>query len=151
VVMGFVELAVAFKFLRTADVSWGWGVFTYDAVLAVWSACCIGAAVYLLGFIVLPHDEKEERIGVGRLLWALLFLTLGIFFAAGVAGRPMPAVVESFVIPAGTGPSGVVETGGGKPSGGHEELAWIENDLAKALAKAKAEKKPVFIDFTGVG
>jgi thiol:disulfide interchange protein len=158
VVMGFVELAVAFKFLRTADVALGWDLFSYPLVLAIWAACCAGAALYLLGKIVLPHDEPGERIGVGRLLGALLFLALAMLFAAGVAGRRMPIVVESFLIPDGAGgPAGAVETGGGsgggggEPAGGHAELAWIENDLARGLAEAKAQGKPVFLDFTGVG
>jgi thiol:disulfide interchange protein DsbD len=132
VVMGFVEVAAAFKFLRAADLYLQWGVFSYELVLAVWVACAIGAALYLLGFIVLPHDTKVEGIGVARLLWAVGFLSSALFLLPGMFGRDIPAYIESFIIPD-------VKAG-----------SWIENDLPAALGLAHASKKPVFVDFSGV-
>jgi len=147
VVMGFVEVAAAFKFLRNADTLWGWGVFSFELVLAVWVACALGAALYLLGFIVLPHDTKTEGIGVGRLLWALLFLACALFLAPGLFDRKIPSYVESFII------REPVETAdaGGKPKGGGDSLPWILNDLDLALKTAQTEGRPVFVDFTGHG
>jgi thiol:disulfide interchange protein DsbD len=144
VVMGFVEVAAAFKFLRAADMLWGWGFFSFEVVLAIWIACCIGSFLYLLGFIILPHDTKLEGIGVGRLLWALAFLSAGLFLVPGLFGRRIPPLVESFIIR---------EDAEAGESGGTEEAAlrWIKNDLDAALAEAKAAGKPVFVDFTGFG
>ena len=133
VVMGFVEVAAAFKFLRAADTIWGWEVFSFELVLAVWIACALGAAFYLLGFVVLPHDTKADSIGVARLLWALLFLSFGLFLLPGLSGRRIPAFVESFIIR------------------GDEGEGWIRNDLPRALEEARKHGKPVFVDFTGFG
>jgi len=147
VVMGFVEVAAAFKFLRNADMLWDWGVFSFEIVLAVWIACALGAALYLLGFVVLPHDTKPEGIGVARLLWALAFLAAAVFLAPGLFGRRIPAYLESFII-RDDAEAAPAATDGGKPETG---LRWIRNDLDAALAEAKRTGRPVFVDFTGFG
>jgi thiol:disulfide interchange protein len=146
VVMGFVEVAAAFKFLRNAFTAFGSEALSFEMVLAVWIACALGAALYLLGFIVLPHDTKPEGIGVGRLLWALLFLACGVFLVPGLFGRRIPAYVESFIIR----PEETADAGG-RPKGGGDSLPWILNDLDLALKTAQAEGRPVFVDFTGHG
>ncbi len=140
VVMGFVEVAAAFKFLRAADLNWEWGVFSYGLVLSIWVACALGCALYLFGYVVLPHDTKVESIGVGRLLAAVLFLASGLYLLPGVFDRPLPAFIEGFILPdAREGSSG--------------EIDWkrFEDDLDGAMAEARATGRPVFIDFTGVG
>ncbi len=148
VVMGFVEVAAAFKFLRAADMLWGWGFFSFDLVLAVWIACALGAFLYLLGFIVLPHDTKLEGIGVQRLLWALAFLAAALFLLPGLFGRRINPFVESFII---REDGETADAGGG--GGGTEKasLRWIKNDLDAALAEAKRTGRPLFVDFTGFG
>jgi cytochrome c biogenesis protein CcdA len=153
VVMGFVEVAAAFKFLRGADQLLGWGIFSFEAVLAIWVACSVGASAYLLGWIVLPHDTKPESIGVGRLLWALAFLATGLALLPGLFGRRIPPVVESFIIrddggegAAAPGPGNGAENG---KAPGHGRLLWIRNDLDAAMAEARATGRPVFLDFTG--
>ncbi len=133
VVMGFVEVAAAFKFLRAADTVWHWDVFSFEFVLAIWIACALGAFLYLLGFVVLPHDTRLESVGVGRLLWALLFLACGVFLVPGLFGRDLPAYVQGFIIRDA------------------DERDWILNDLDYALHEAKERGKPVFVDFTGFG
>lgn len=150
VVMGFVEVAAAFKFLRNADMIWDWGVFSFELVLAVWIACALGAALYLLGFVVLPHDTKPEGIGVARLLWALAFLASAVFLVPGLFGRRIPAYLEAFIIRDDVEASVAVPNGGG---GGETVRGprWIRNDLDAALAEAKRAGKPVFVDFTGFG
>lgn len=147
VVMGFVEVAAAFKFLRAADQLWDWGFFSFELVLAIWIACSLGAFLYLLGFVVLPHDTKAEGIGVGRLLWALAFLAAALFMVPGLFGRRLPAFVESFIIR-----DAVADAGGGTGTGGERAgLPWIRNDLDAALAEARSTGRPVFVDFTGFG
>ncbi|MHC4822036.1 MAG: protein-disulfide reductase DsbD family protein, partial [Planctomycetota bacterium] len=98
VVMGFVEVAAAFKFLRAADRIWEWGFFSFDLVLSIWVACALLAGLYLLGYIVLPHDTKPESIGVPRLLWAIVFIASAVFMIPGLFGRPLPPFIESFII-----------------------------------------------------
>jgi thiol:disulfide interchange protein DsbD len=136
VVMGFVEVAAAFKFVRAADMLWGWGLFSFELVLGIWIACALGAALYLFDVFRFPHDTKPERLGLGRPAWAILFLAAAGLLAPGLAGRRISPVVESFIIRE-------EEEGQGG--------SWIRNDLDKALAEAKEHGKPVFVDFTGFG
>src|SRR5262249_23378265 len=73
VTMGFIELALAMKFLGNADVSWNPGnprLFTYDTVLCAWIALSFACGLYLIGVFRLPHDEPVDHIGVLRLLFA---------------------------------------------------------------------------------
>ncbi|HEU4395504.1 MAG TPA: cytochrome c biogenesis protein CcdA [Planctomycetota bacterium] len=147
VVMGFVEVAAAFKFLRAADQLWDWGLFSFEVVLAIWVACALGAAIYLLGFLPFPGEEKPEKLGLPRLGWALAFAGSAVYLFPGLFGRPLPAYVESFIIRDEVAAS-VAVPNGGKPEHG---LSWIRNDLDAALAEAKAAGKPVFVDFTGFG
>jgi thiol:disulfide interchange protein len=141
VVMGFLELAAALKFLRTAElrVFPTPQYFTYDIVLGGWVAISAACGLYLLNVYRLPHDEEKPNIGVPRLLFALLFLGLSLYLAPGLlkgpdgkAQRPSGVVyawVESFLLP--------------------ESQPW-PTDLSDAIARSKASGKPVFVDFTGV-
>jgi len=133
VVMGFVEVAAAFKFLRAADMLWGWGLFSFELVLAIWIACALGAALYLARVLRFPHDAGAGRPGMGRLLGALLFLASAAYLVPGLFDRKLPAFLESFIIREA------------------EDEYWIHNDLPKALEEAKEHGKPVFVDFTGFG
>jgi thiol:disulfide interchange protein DsbD len=150
VVMAFLELAAALKFFRTAEL----GVFsppeyfTYDLVLGGWVAICVACGLYLFNLYRLPHDEERPSIGVMRLLFALLFLGLGVYLLPalfkgpdGKAQRPSGAVfawVDAFLL----------------PDPGRSDLEW-GTDLRDALLRARQEglntgrPRPVFIDFTG--
>jgi thiol:disulfide interchange protein DsbD len=153
-VMGFLELAAAFKFFRTAEI----GLtprpeyFTYDLVMAAWVVIAVACGAYLLGLYRLPHDEEEKsRVGVPRLLFALAFLGLGAYLLPamfktgdGRGQRPGGVVyawIDAFLLPE---PS---PTGAG-------ELPW-GSDLKAALDKARREtlatgqRRFVFVDFTG--
>lgn len=142
VAMGFLEVAAAMKFLSNVDLIWKWGIFTRPVVLAIWIAIFGILAVYLLGKFQLPHDSKPERIGAFRLMSAVASLAVGFFLLTGLFGAKL-GELESFLPPD-------LENNSAKIFGGKEEkLTWIDNDLEKALAKAKAENKRVFIDFTG--
>ena len=142
VAMGFLEVAAAMKFVSNVDLIWKWGIFTRPVVLAIWIALFGVLAVYLLGKFQLPHDSKPERIGAFRLMSAVVSLAVSFFLLTGLFGAKL-GELESFLPPD-------LETNSAKFSGGTEnKLKWIENDLDKALAQAKAENKRVFIDFTG--
>lgn len=143
VVMGFLELAAALKFLRTAELRIfpTPQYFTYDVVLGAWVAISAACGLYLLNLFRLPHDEEQPHIGVPRLLFALFFLGLAIYLAPGLMRgpdgkpqRPAGAVyawVEAFLLPE------AIEEG------------W-STDLPETLAAARKSGKPVFVDFTGV-
>src|SRR5262249_36501180 len=82
VVMGFIEVAAAFKFLSIADAALNPGNprwFTYDTVLCSWIALSAACGFYLLGLFRLPHDTPQEHIGVPRLLFAMTFLGLSLY------------------------------------------------------------------------
>jgi thiol:disulfide interchange protein len=150
VVMGFLELAAALKFFRTAELRWFSPpeYFTYDVVIAGWVAICFACGLYLLNAYRLPHDEEKPNIGVPRLVIAVTFLGLGVYLAPALMKGPdgkqirpngvVFAWVDAFLLP---DPTGADEYG---------------TDLAAALDKSRkeAEKsgkpaKPVFVDFTG--
>ncbi len=145
VVMGFLEIAAALKFFRTAEIRWSspTELFTYDLVIAGWVVIAVACGLYLLNVYRLPHDEEKSHIGVPRLMFALLFLGFGLYLmpAAFKAGeennRPRGVVfawVDAFLLP---------EPGGA-------EFPW-NSDLPDALERGRtdAEKKLVFVDFTG--
>ena len=143
VAMGFLEVAAAMKFISNVDLIWKWGIFTRSFVLAIWIAIGVILAVYLLGKFQLPHDSKTEKIGALRLVSAILSLAISFYLLTGLFGAKL-GEIESFLPPDLSNNSSKVF--GAKST---QELTWIENDLDKALAKAKAENKRVFVDFTG--
>lgn len=142
VAMGFLEVAAAMKFISNVDLIWKWGIFTRSFVLAIWIAIGIILAIYLLGKFQLFHDTKPEKIGAIRLVSAILSLAMSFYLLTGLFGAKL-GELESFLPPD-------LENSSSKVFGKtKDELVWIENDLDKALAKAKSENKRVFVDFTG--
>jgi Thioredoxin-like len=143
VVMGFLELAAALKFFRTAEIRLlpSTEYFTYELVLGGWVAISFACGLYLLNIYRLPHDEEKPNIGVVRLLFALLFLGLGIYLMPamfkGIEGKPQRpsgtvyAWVESFLLP---------------ESQSHE---W-STDLKESIEQSRKTGQPLFVDFTGV-
>jgi thiol:disulfide interchange protein DsbD len=143
VAMGFLEVAAAMKFLSNVDLVWNWGIFTRPVVLAIWIAIGIVLAFYLLGKFQLPHDTKPERIGAFRVMSAVISLAISFYLITGLFGARL-GELESFLPPD-------LENSSARFFGNsnQEKLTWIDNDLDKATARAKAENKNVFIDFTG--
>ena len=145
--MGFLELAAALKFLRTAELQWTVPptVFTYDFVLAAWVAILVVLAAYLLGAFRLPHDGPAENVGVPKMLFALMSLALAIHLTPALFGSPERtrprgvayAWIDAFLLPE---PSSAEVVAG--------ELSYSAN-LADSLKKAEREGQRVFVDFTG--
>ncbi len=142
VTMGFLEVAAAMKFVSNVDLVWGWHIFTREVVLAIWLAIAVLASVYLLGKFRLPHDTPVESLGVLRMLFALMFLAIGFHLFTGLIGGSL-GELDAFLPPRTAG--AFTLTGAGGPG---QELSWNTN-LETALAQARREQKPVFIDFTG--
>ncbi|MBS1910591.1 MAG: thioredoxin family protein [Bacteroidetes bacterium] len=159
VVMGFVELAFAFKFIANADIILGWAIFTRSTVLAIWVAVAVLATVYLLGRFMMPHDTPTEKIGPIRLVFAVGFLALGFWLLTGLFGKPLGGL-DAQLPPAEfdrsssaailAAPSSQQNSSAGS-SQGHDAgaLEWIQDDYGKALKLARETKRPLFVDFTG--
>ena len=145
VVMGFLELAAAFKFLSNTDLVWGWGFFSHNAVLAVWAVLMLLVGFYLLGKIQLPHDSPLLSVSVPRLMFSTVFLTFGLYLTSGLFGQRIHGIIYAYLPPIVEGDFGAVRANGAPMA---EEFEWYRS-LDEALAEAKATGKPIFIDFTG--
>ncbi len=144
VVLGFLELARALKFLSNVDLVWQWGVITRPLALAVWAAIFSAAGLYLLRIFNLPHGDADARhVGPFRMVFALLMFALAIYAAAGIRDqKSMGGWLDGWLPPAVyPGTEAHSETG--------DEMSWIVNDIDAGMRRAKAEGKPLFIDFTG--
>lgn len=153
VVMGFLEVAAAMKFLSNVDLVWGAGmnatgvlnygkIFTRELVLIIWIIIGLGICAYLLGFFKFKHDSPLKKITPLRIGFAALFFGLCIYLTTGVLGRKL-GELESFLPPKNK--ESVFNVLGNR----HEELQWITNNYDAALQQAKLENKRVFVDFTG--
>lgn len=140
--MGFVELAAAMKFISTVDlgiVPNGLGIVTREVFLAVWFGVAVLAAMFLLGVVQLPH-VYESKIGLLRRAMGVATLVGAGYLLAGINGRSI-GELEAFLPPS--------DYGKAAGTGSTEGLAWL-TDYDKAKAQARAEGKPLFIDFTGI-
>ncbi len=158
VVLGFLELALAFKFLSNADLVLQLHYFEREVFLAIWIAIFGTLALYLFGKITLPHDSPMTHISVGRLLFGLLVLTFTVYMIPGLWGAPLkiinafPPPLEYSESPLGFGASksGNASTSvlpEGAKSGPHGIVVF--DDYDKGLAFAKSVNKPILLDFTG--
>ena len=163
VVLGFLELALAFKFLSNADLVLQLHWLEREVFLAIWIAIFGTMALYLFGKIQLPHDSPISHISVGRLSFGLLTLAFTIYLIPGLWGAPLD-LISAFPPPqhysespygvgfTKTGTSTIASEHSGIPDGAHlmaphNILAFNDYDLG--LAYAKKVGKPVMIDFTG--
>jgi thiol:disulfide interchange protein DsbD len=144
VVMGFLEIAAAMKFLSNADLVWGWGIFSRTTVLAVWIACGAAVVLYVFGLFRLAHDEPVRHIGAARLAIGLSFLAMTVALIPGLLEKPM-GELDSFLPPSQAEPNSSIRT----DMATSREVQWLLNDYGGGLQKAQQEKRLVLIDFTG--
>ena len=162
VFLGFLELALAFKFLSNADLVLQLHWLERELFLAIWIAIFGTLAFYLFGKIKLPHDSNENHISVGRLSLGLFVLAFTIYLIPGIWGAPLklisgfPPPLNYSEAPYGVGYTKLSNGGGlsaegimpnGSELGPHDIIAF--NDYETGLAYAKKIGKPVLIDFTG--
>ncbi len=140
VIMGFLELGAAMKFISNADLVWGWMLFDRQLVLASWVIITLLMGVYLLGKIKLPHDVDQVSIGVPRLMLSIVFLTFSLYLSAGLFGQKVYGMIDSY-LPPDLSPQVGAES--------EESSEYWYSDLDDALVAAKKQKKPIFVDFTG--
>lgn len=145
VVMGFLELAAAVKFVSNVDLVWGSHVLTRELFLSIWVAIAVVTAMYLLGKVRLPHERPLDVVGVPRMLFSTAFLALAFFLFTGLQGSSL-GELEAFLPPISSQQVGGATARLGGPGNG--ELDW-RKDYDEALVAAKASGRPIFIDFTG--
>ncbi len=162
VFLGFLELALAFKFLSNADLVLQLHWLEREMFLAIWIAIFGTLTFYLFGKIKLPHDSNENNISVGRLSLGLIVFAFTIYLIPGIWGAPLklisgfPPPINYSEAPYGVGYTKLNNGGGlssegklpnGSELGPHDIIAF--NDYENGLAYAKKVGKPVLIDFTG--
>ena len=146
VVLGFAELALAFKFLSTADLVEHWGFLKYEAFLIIWILCAIGTTLYLFGWIKFPHDSPITKLKPTRIIIALVFAVLGIYFALGFRVNEKTNTYSSLNLLSGVAPP--VSYSWLYPSECPNGLDCF-HDFETALLHSKEVNKPLLIDFTG--
>ena len=152
VVLGFAELAAAFKFLSNADLVWGLGLLPRPVVVAAWIALAAAAALFLLGAYSLREMPRPAHVSVGRLVGAVVFLSLAAGLLPGLAGAPLGSL-DAFLPPRRLSDPGLLLAAtGAAPSlampGAAGEDGW-SGDYEATLAAARADGRDVFVDFTG--
>ena len=157
--LGFLELALAFKFLSKADLVSQTHLLEREMFLAIWIAVFSAWALYLFGKMTLPHDSPLTHISVGRLLMGLLVLTFTVYLVPGLWGAPLK-IISGFPPPLSysESPEGVGKSGGvafnSEQIEGTKTISHglqVFTDYDKGLAYAKKVGKPLFLDFTGHG
>lgn len=155
--LGFLELAFAFKFLSNADLAYQKHLLERELFIAIWIAIFTAWALYLFGKYMLPHDyEKADKLGVGRLIMAIIVTTFTLYMIPGLWGAPLK--ILSGLTPPSTYSEIPNGFGGGNSTssealpehahkGPHGILAF--EDYEHGLAYAKKVGKPVLLDFTG--
>ena len=157
VFLGFLELALAFKFLSNADLVLQLHLLEREVFLAIWIAIFGTLALYLFGKITMPHDSPLPSISVGRLMLGLLVLSFTVYLIPGLWGAPLK-LISAFPPPmeysesprgfSGSNPSaGAQPLPDGAKFGPHDIVTFV--DYEKGLAYARSVNKPILIDFTG--
>lgn len=141
VVLGFVILAAMFKYLSNVDQVMQWNVLIRERFLAIWIVLFSLAGLYLLGFLRLEGIDPADKVGLPRLLTGSAFLVFAISLAPGMFGARL-GELDAYVPPPRQTALFGTAAGGQNP-------AWMKNQYEEALARAKAENKLVFLNFTG--
>lgn len=176
VVLGFIELALGLKFLSIADQTYHWRILDREVYLAFWIVIFTLLGIYLLGKIKFVHDSEVKHVSVGRLMLAILTFTFVVYLVPGMFGAPLKAIsgylppmtthdfdlhkiIRDEVRLVGSAGNNAQALPGKslceKPK--YSEFLELPHglegyfDFEQGLACAKAQNKPIFIDFTGHG
>ncbi len=158
VVLGFLELALAFKFLSNADLVVQGHFLEREMFLAIWIGIFFALAMYLFGKIQLPHDSPITSLSVGRALFGTTVLIFVVYLIPGLWGAPLK-LISGFPPPMSYSESPMGLGGGQSSQGAHESInedmhlgehgIMLFHDYDKGVAYAKEVGKPVLLDFTG--
>jgi len=165
VVLGFIELALAFKFLSIADQAFHWGILDREINIAIWIVIATLIGLYLMKAFRLPgdtgKDAEDKRVGVTRLLMAILSFTFVVYLIPGMWGAPLKSLA-GYLPPLYTHDFNLLASAEGEGGQICDEPRFAEFlhlphglngyfDYDQALACARQQGKPIFIDFTGHG
>jgi thiol:disulfide interchange protein DsbD len=132
VIMGFLEIAAAFKFISNTDLVWQWDIFTYEVVLICWAIIMALCSLYIVGYIRFKNDSKIE-FSYQRSLLSIIFFALSLYLLSGNFGYRINGTIESYL----------------PPKKEYSNLNWV-NSLEQGFQLAKQDNRNIFIDFTGV-
>lgn len=166
VVLGFIEVALGFKFLSTADQTYHWGLLDREVYLAIWIVCFTLLGFYLLGKLRFANDSKVEHLSVKRLALSIVVFSFVVYMIPGMWGAPLKALsgylppleTQDFIL----GQQGAVSVAPArsKPADGSRKYSDFLSlphgmdgyfDIDEAKAAARAQDKPLFVDVTGHG
>lgn len=173
VTFGFIEIALAFKFLSSADLAYHWGILNRDVYLSIWIAIFGSLSLYLLGKIRFHHDDELSKndygvpyLGIPRFFAALISLTFTMYLIPGLWGAPLNPLsawlpemkTQEFKLSASKASSHTSQPGGTNAIVPVKYTDILESeipgvtaffDYEEGLAAAKQLNKPIMIDFTG--
>ena len=166
VVLGFIEVALGFKFLSTADQTYHWGLLDREVYLAIWIVCFTLLGFYLLGKLRFANDSKVEHLSVKRLALSIVVFSFVVYMIPGMWGAPLKALsgylppleTQDFILgqqgpetsaPAQSKPADLARKYSDFLSLPHGMDGYFDIDEAKAAARA--QNKPLFVDVTGHG
>ena len=132
IIMGFLELAAAFKFISNTDLVWNWNIFTYEVVLYSWALIMLLSGLYIIGLIKFKNDSTVT-FSIQRSIIGLAFIVFATYLGAGNHGYDINGTIKSYL----------------PPKKYQSNLIW-NNNLEDAFKIAQTQNKNIFIDFTGV-
>lgn len=165
VVLGFVEVALGFKFLSVADQVYHWGILDREVYLAIWIVVFTMLGFYLLGKLRFAHDSEVTHIGVGRLALAIGVFSFVVYLIPGMWGAPLsklsgylpPLSSQDFVLNANVAAPQASDVATSNSTAKYSDVLHLPHglngffDLGEAEEYAAKVGKPIFIDFTGHG
>lgn len=140
VTLGFLELALALKFLSVADLAYGWGILDREVFIVCWIVIFVLLGFYLLGKIRFKHDSELKYVSVTRLFLSILSFAFAVYMTPGLWGAPLKAI-SAFTPPLFTQDFNLYDN----------ELHAQFDDYEAGMAYAARMRKPVLIDFSGYG
>ncbi len=140
VVLGFIELAFALKFLSVADLAYGWHILDREVFISLWIVIFGLLGIYLMGWLKFPHDDAEHRTNVPQFFLGMISLAFTVYMIPGLWGAPLKAI-SAFAPPLNTQDFNLY----------HHSVEAEYTDYETGMAAAKAHGKPVMVDFTGFG
>ncbi len=161
VVLGFIEVALGFKFLSTADQVYHWGLLNREVYLAIWIVCFTLLGFYLLGKLRFKHDSPVEYISVRRLFLAIADFAFVVYLIPGMWGAPLSAISgylpplesQEFVL----GQNAPVSSSSAPSVQADSDMVplphglWAYDNIDRGLQAAREQGKPVFVDISGHG
>ncbi|MBO4966067.1 MAG: thioredoxin family protein [Muribaculaceae bacterium] len=140
VVLGFLELALALKFLSVADLAYNWRILDREVFVSLWIVIFFLLGVYLLGKLRFPHDDEVEKCGVTRFMLACISFAFAVYMLPGLWGAPLKSI-SAFSPPMSTQDFSLYEG----------EVTAQVDDFEEGMKLAKQLDKPVLVDFSGYG